>query len=89
MWKKLVCGVLVAVAVVLFTMPAPALAGSTRYPRPSGSGHVPQHYYRPPVRYYAPAVRYSAPRYYAAPRYSPGVNVRFAVPFPFFSFYLW
>jgi hypothetical protein len=99
MWKKLVCGSIVAVVVVLFSLPAPALAGGARHPRHYKSGYAGQHrhyygrhYYHPPVRYYAPPVRYYyAPpvRYYAYPPYQPGINVQIDVPFPFFSFYLW
>ena len=99
MWKKLVCGAIVAVVVVLFSFPAPALAGGSRHHRHYKYGHAGQHrpyhsrhYYHPPVvRYYAPPVRYYAPpvRSYAYPPYHPGVNVQIAVPLPFFSFYLW
>jgi hypothetical protein len=96
MWKKLVCGAIVAVVVGLCTLPDPALAGGERHYRHYRSGYVHRHYYSrhyypPPVRYYAPPVRYYAPPapYYAYPPYRPGVNVQIAVPLPFFSFYLW
>jgi hypothetical protein len=101
MWKKLVCGAIVAVVVGLVSLPDPALAGGSKHHRHYKYGyagqhrhysqHYHQHYYRPPVRYYAPPVRYYAPpvRSYAYPPYYPGVNVQIAVPLPFFSFYLW
>ena len=88
MWKKLVAGAIAAVAVVLLTLPAPALAGSARYPRYYGAGgHGGPYCYRPPVRYYAPPVRYYAPPpYYYS--YRPGVNVQLALPLPFFSVHI-
>ena len=97
MWKKLVCGAIVAVVVGLCSLPAPALAGGGKHRRHYRSGHVEhrhyhsRHYYAPPVRYYAPPVRYYAPPvpYYAYPPAHPGVNVQIAIPLPFFSFYLW
>ena len=89
----------VAVVVGLCSLPAPALAGGAKHPQHYRYGYAGQyrhyynrHYYPPPVRYYAPPVRYYyAPpvRYYAYPPYQPGINVQIAIPFPFFSFYLW
>jgi hypothetical protein len=91
MWKKLVAGVIAAAAVVLLTLPTPALAGSARYPRYAGGWdrYGGPHCYRPPVRYYAPPVRYYAPPppYYYKP-YRPGVNVQLALPLPFFSVHI-
>jgi hypothetical protein len=80
MWKKLVAGAIAVLAVVLFTLPAPAFAdwgrshrfhnGDGRWDRHHGhrySGHPPKYSYGPPARYnyYAPPRRYYAP----APRY--------------------
>jgi hypothetical protein len=98
MLKKLTCGALTAMLVMLFTLASPALADSRwrRYDRPHRYHHHYYNYrYRPVVRYYAPAVRYYAPApyYYRPyrpyrPYYQPGVNFSFGLPLPFFGFYI-